>query len=84
MKPDDYQRNCDLRWKTHAEKSRRYKEAWRNYSLNFLLMLALHRLEEVRGTYENTGSIDIDNMVDAMNFCDFILCKILDAQPIVE
>lgn len=78
MNREEFNKNCEARWKILYEKSKRYKASWRNYSLDLILELASHRLSEVRGAMRDTGNIDLDNLIDSMNFMDFALSKVLD------
>lgn len=74
----EYKKNCDFRWEILKEKSAtRYKESWREYPIGLLIDLGLHRLEEVKRAFESTGRFDRDNWADGMNFCDFVLAKML-------
>lgn len=76
----EYKRNCDKRWDLLAPKlkryNRRFPDTWRNYSFELLFTLARNRLNETYETYRSIGRVDEDNLIDAMNFCDFLMCKI--------
>jgi len=80
MKHKEFKRNCDKRWHLLSPKLVRYNkkfpDTWRNYSLELLFTLARNRLNETYETYRSVGTVDEDNLIDAMNFCDFLLCKI--------
>jgi len=67
--------NQAVRWAVLEDKLKRYGETWKNYPITALLMLAFHRMEEVTVTHRITGKVDIDNLMDAMNFSDFVLYK---------
>jgi len=75
----EFDDNCIMRWKLLEPKIKKYgPNTWRNYPLPLLLKLANDRLEEVIGTQESTGRVDIDNLIDAMNFCEFVLVKFME------
>jgi hypothetical protein len=78
MDEKTFQRNYNLRWEKLKTKTERYHDSWRNYSINTLINLAKNRLEEVVDVFKDTGTIDLDNLVDSMNFLDFVIIKILD------
>lgn len=79
MKKKEFDANCKFRWKIIKEKTdRRYKESWREYPVKALVKFALDRLEEISIVYEATGRFDLDNWADGMNFCDFVLRKMIE------
>lgn len=73
MDEEEFKQNYEIRWNILRQKKERYGEAWRAYPIKLLMNLALHRLEEVVEVYKATGNFDLDNMIDAMNFCDMVI-----------
>lgn len=63
-------------------KAKRYRDSWKMYQMIHLLKLALHRMEEVVDRFEDTGAIDVDNLMDSMNFADFAIAKAKQAKNI--
>ena len=81
MNEKEFYENADHRWEILSEKVDRYGEhSWRNMSKHTALKLGLHRLEEVLMQFNDNGFVDIDNLIDAMNFCDFVLRKELEVE----
>ena len=78
MEKIEFDKACEYRWKLWMPKLERYgKDLWRKYSLDLLMKLAENRLTEVINVYKETGYFDTDNFIDAMNFCDMILNKMV-------
>lgn len=79
MKKREFYSNADHRWELLKDKADRYGvESWRSISKFTSLKLALHRLEEVIMQFHDNGFVDVDNLIDSMNFCDFVLRKELE------
>jgi len=76
MKKEEYEELADERWRKWQKKTEHYgDELWRKYSINLTLTLAEHRLLEVVRVFRETGYLDRDNLIDAMNFCDMVRMK---------
>ncbi len=79
MKEKEFYENADKRWSLLKEKTKSYGEnSWRNMSKFTALTLASHRLDEVLLQFKDNGFVDVDNLIDSMNFLDFVLRKELE------